>query len=96
MAEKSASGFSFKLDLPTELGRVYLTFQVSRLNLYRKSRQDREVLETYKSFELQLEHKPVKKVLAKRTRSCVKEVWVHKADSDPTEAQWSATSSVQL
>lgn len=63
VAEKSALGLSFKRDLPTELGRIHPAIHIFRLKPYYNSRK-KEILETYIPFDLQLEHKPVEKVLA--------------------------------
>lgn len=81
-AKESASGLSFRLHLPAELGRTHPTTQFSWLNSYPRSRQNQEVLETQIAFELQPELRPVEKVFATCTRNSVEEVLAYYADRD--------------
>lgn len=95
VAEKSASGLAFKRHLPAKLGRIHAVFYVFQFKQYHKSRK-KQVLETHTSSDLQLEHKPVVYILAKRTRNGVRDAVSQYEESVPTEDRWTATSSIEL
>lgn len=66
---KSALGAAFRLDLPTKLGIIHPAFHFSQFKTHQKSKQNQEVLETRTHLDLQLEHKTIETILAKRTHN---------------------------